>query len=222
MIDDKKTKTFTIPDNKDRENSVLSFLVGVAVGAMVLTMIIFFVVVDSHSNAYAKNIDGVFDKVSDILYVPPVIVEETMTEETGQAPVVEETEPVVQYEDSWEQEVAYIENGYYQEPYYSVDYGYTPYQPQEPDVSNLRYEGVQYDADGIRYTWYSENVLPGGGLDIPGRHVGDGGYITDGNGNLCVASSDYEIGTVLETPYGTAVVYDTGCASGTVDMYTSW
>lgn len=82
--------------------------------------------------------------------------------------------------------------------------------------------GVQYSEDGTRYTWYSENVLPGGGLDIPGRHVGEGGFVMDGNGNLCVASSDHPIGTVLETPYGTAVVYDTGCDSGTVDMYTSW
>ena len=78
-----------------------------------------------------------------------------------------------------------------------------------------------YD-DGTMYTWYSENVLPGGGLDIPGRSVNEDGYVVDGDGNLCVASSDYDKGTVLDTPFGTAVVYDSGCASGTVDVYTSW
>lgn len=83
----------------------------------------------------------------------------------------------------------------------------------------LLFQGEIYDGD-TRYTYYSESVLPGGGLDIPGRHVEDG-YVMDENGNVCVASCDYESGTQLEVPFGngTAVVYDECPESGTVDIY---
>lgn len=89
------------------------------------------------------------------------------------------------------------------------------YSPE--DLYNL---GVIYDS-GYKYTWYSEQVLPGGGLDIPGRWS-DGNFVRDIHGNLCVASSDFTKGTVLNTPWGIAVVYDTGCASGTIDIYVFW
>ena len=83
----------------------------------------------------------------------------------------------------------------------------------------LLFQGEIYDGD-TRYTYYSESVLPGGGLDIPGRHVEDG-YVMDENGNVCVASCDFEPGTQLEVPFGngTAVVYDECEISGTVDIY---
>ena len=92
------------------------------------------------------------------------------------------------------------------------------------DASDFRTAGVVYDG-GTRYTWYSENVLPGGGLDelnANGRTVNEDGYVVDGDGYIAVASSDHEIGTELETPWGMARVYDTGCPSGTVDVYTDW
>lgn len=85
-------------------------------------------------------------------------------------------------------------------------------------------KGVVY-SNGIRYTWYSQKTLPGGGLTAlnnNGRTVNSDGFVTDGDGYLACASSDYSIGTVLETPFGTAKVYDSGCASDTVDMYTDW
>ena len=110
-------------------------------------------------------------------------------------------------------EQAAAERAYYEQQYW--------YAPSDADAGSLRYDGVQTDGEHT-YTWYSQNVLPGGGLDIPGRHVGDGGYIMDGDGNIAVASSDYEYGTVVETPYGTAKVYDSGCASGVIDVYTNW
>lgn len=80
--------------------------------------------------------------------------------------------------------------------------------------------GVVYDG-GWKYTWYSEKVLPGGGLNIPGRWS-DGNFVRDESNYICVASSDLSKGTVLETPWGTAKVYDCGCASGTIDIYVSW
>ena len=82
-----------------------------------------------------------------------------------------------------------------------------------------------YWYNGVKYTWYSQRTLPGGGLTAlnnNGRTVNSDGFVTDGDGYLAVASSDYSIGTILETPFGTAKVYDSGCASGVVDMYTDW
>ena len=35
-------------------------------------------------------------------------------------------------------------------------------------------------------TWYSQKVLPGKGLKIPGRHVDKDGLIRDGNGYIFV------------------------------------
>lgn len=71
------------------------------------------------------------------------------------------------------------------------------------------------------YTWYSQRVLPGGGLEIPGRHVDEDGFVRDEDGNLCIAARDIEKGTEVDTPYGKAIVYDY-CPNGNLDIYTDW
>lgn len=72
---------------------------------------------------------------------------------------------------------------------------------------------------GYRWTYYSQRVLPGGGLRIPGRHV-SGGYVRDKNGYICLSSNDLSKGTVISTPFGSkGKVYDCGVASGTIDVY---
>mgnify|MGYP003302938409 CR=1 FL=1 len=78
--------------------------------------------------------------------------------------------------------------------------------------------------NGHRETYYSEKVLPGNGLQIPGRHVADDGTIRDENGYICVAADPGFLarGTVLITSLGPAKVYDSGCAYGTVDIYVNW
>lgn len=77
--------------------------------------------------------------------------------------------------------------------------------------------------NGWRWTWYSEKVLPGGGLRIPGRHVDENRYVVDENGYICVSSSKLTRGTVIDTPFGRkGKVYDTGCARNTIDVYVSW
>ena len=48
------------------------------------------------------------------------------------------------------------------------------------------------------------------------------GTIRDEDNYICVASSDYPKGTVVETSLGMGKVYDSGCASGTIDIYTDW
>ena len=42
------------------------------------------------------------------------------------------------------------------------------------------------------------------------------------DGDICVASSDHPKGTVVQTSLGAGKVYDTGCPSGTIDIYTDW
>ena len=84
------------------------------------------------------------------------------------------------------------------------------------------YHGV-VNWGGWRWTWYSQNVLPGGALDIPGRHVDENGYICDENEFICLASGSLEKGTIVETPFGKkGKVYDCGCAADTLDVYTNY
>ena len=89
-------------------------------------------------------------------------------------------------------------------------------------ADQLRFLGEIY-AGGWRWTWYSQNVLPGGGLSIPGRHVDENGYICDENDRICLASEDLAYGTVVSTPFGKeGCVYDCGCAYGTLDVYVDF
>lgn len=85
------------------------------------------------------------------------------------------------------------------------------------------FKGVVY-YNGHRETYYSQRVLPGNGLNIPGRHVADDGTIRDGDGYICVAAntSYMKKGTTLMTSLGPAKVYDSGCAYGTIDIYVNW
>ena len=82
--------------------------------------------------------------------------------------------------------------------------------------------GVVY-WNGWKWTWYSQRVLPGGGLRIPGRHVDNNGYVCDGNNYICLASSTLPYGTVINTPFGKqGKIYDTGCATDTIDVYVDF
>ena len=85
------------------------------------------------------------------------------------------------------------------------------------------YVGVVY-YNGHKETYYSQRVLPGDGLDIPGRHVAGDGTIRDGEGYICVAAdpSYLPYGSLVETSLGAGKVYDSGCDYGTIDIYTDW
>lgn len=87
-------------------------------------------------------------------------------------------------------------------------------------LSQMKFRGVVNYA-GYRYTYYSQSVLPGGGLRIPGRHV-EKGCVVDEDGYICVASSTHPKGTIVPTPlveFPKGKVYDSGCAYGTIDLY---
>ena len=115
--------------------------------------------------------------------------------------------------DSLMPEPVYIEESYYTEPVYNYSDG---------NVLNP-YIGVVY-YNGHKETYYSQRVLPGGGLNIPGRYVAEDGTIRDENGYICVAAdtSFLSYGSIVETSLGIGKVYDSGCAYGTVDIYTDW
>ena len=83
--------------------------------------------------------------------------------------------------------------------------------------------GVVY-FNGHRETYYSQRVLPGYGLKIPGRHVASDGTIRDSSNYICVAAhlDEYSRGQVVQTSHQPGKVYDTGCAKGTIDLYTDW
>ena len=78
--------------------------------------------------------------------------------------------------------------------------------------------------NGHKETYYSQNVLPGTSLRIPGRHVADDGTVRDGDGYICVAADSGYLsrGSVVVTSLGPGKVYDTGCAYGVIDIYTNW
>ena len=133
-------------------------------------------------------------------FVAETIVNEPVNEE----PVIEEPA----YE-----EPAPEENNDYVAQDASADY-YTS--------GDLRFLGEIYSG-GWRWTWYSQNVLPGGGLNIPGRYVDENGYVCDENGRICLASEDLPYGTVVATPFGKeGCVYDCGCDYGTLDVYVDF
>ena len=170
--------------------------------------------------------------VSDAIYVPEEVEDD------------EVEEVIAEVEDEAEWESDYVDYDYDDSAdavYYDYDYGYdddadlVPYDGSGyynanldeawMSGSDLMFYGRPKDGgSGYTYTYYSENVLPGGGLDIPGRHVGDEGYVCDGDGNICIASDDLPYGTVVDVPFGngTAVVYDCGSGHGNLDVYVSW
>lgn len=123
----------------------------------------------------------------------------------------------------------------------NIDDNSVEYDDSDYSVSNVNQEDNDCCADaevspddfcilGIitwgdyRYTWYSENVLPGGGLDIVGRHSDDNGYICDSEGYICLASDSLAKGTIVDTPFGKqGKVYDCGCGSDDIlDVYVNW
>lgn len=94
------------------------------------------------------------------------------------------------------------------------------YEATSLTPSEFRKIGKVYGESYI-FTWYSERVLPGGRLNIPGRHS-DGNFVRDEDEYIVLASRDLPKGTVVETPVGTGKVYDECRSHGVIDIYTSW
>ncbi len=106
---------------------------------------------------------------------------------------------------------------------FNSDYDADSYVDDIIAASDFYFDGVEFWGD-YRWTYYSEQVLPGGGLDIPGRHTDENGYVCDAYDNICLASDFLEKGTVVATPFGkNGRVYDCGCGDNiTLDVYVNW
>ena len=110
------------------------------------------------------------------------------------------------------------------------------YTYQNQNVDNSYYSGSgsssgNYSGDGFksqgvvnwngtRYTWYSSNSLYH--YRTPEWTVNSDGFYTNSDGYLICASDDYAQGTIVDTPWGEAIVEDCGAGSGTLDMYTKF
>lgn len=156
--------------------------------------------------------------------------------------------PYVERLDEPEQSLDYIEQEYFYEVVEEPSYQEEVYYEPEPEYESswdipedtVEYTGAVYEDgvyiegvltksggvnyyNGIRETWYSQKVLPGGGLDIPGRCVGANELIYDGDGYIVVAADDLPYGTVVETSLGMGRVYDCGVGSdNAIDIYCNW
>ena len=92
-------------------------------------------------------------------------------------------------------------------------------QSYSGNSGNFKSQGVIYQ-NGIRYTYYSSNVLYH--YRTPEWTAGSDGIYRDSAGYIVVASSDHSQGSVVSTPFGAGKVYDSGCASGTIDIYVNF
>lgn len=108
------------------------------------------------------------------------------------------------------------EQAAYQEPVYYEQESY--YAPSNGG-GLTRSGGVNY-YNGNRETWYSSNTLYH--YRTGEWTVGADGVYRDADGYVVAASSDYGQGSTIDTSFGAGKVYDSGCASGTVDIYTKW
>lgn len=128
----------------------------------------------------------------------------------------------------WDLEAQPVDNDYVEENWYS-DYGVADGGIYDGDwASNLKFSGGG-EYGGHSFGWYSQNVMPGGGLyelNNNGRHVDDRDFVCDGDGYIAVAMDGVERGTVVETPWGDAKVYDSVSDSdeytGFVDVYVNY
>lgn len=131
-----------------------------------------------------------------------------ITTEKPTEPLTRYIEEEVYIDDEEEEEEEYVEPNYSSDVYYSA--------------SEFQFQGVIW-YNGLKWTYYSDSVLPGEGLFIPGRHYDSAGYICDSNDYIVLASCDYAKGTVLNTPLGKqGKIYDYCPTSGIIDVYVGW
>lgn len=222
----------TLGEKWHEESQALGAIEGVIAGLAVALAFIFFVTAGSCSHS-----EHVASAAS--------VNEETQLE-ASDIPIPEHAvEPPnmgIRVNEGWEkafepepEEPAYEEAYYYDETAY---YGYSGNDYGNP----FRSDGVAQDGYGRNYTWYSQNVLSGGGLTAlnnNGRHVDEStGYVVDGDGYIAIAVPSSEIrsesnpngylaadensgGDIIDTPWGQARIYDVN-EGDAWDVYTDF
>lgn len=75
-----------------------------------------------------------------------------------------------------------------------------------------------------KYTYYTERILPGHGMKIPGRHHDKYGFVCDKDDYIVVGSNTANRGKIIATPFGKfGKVYDAGYVGTYLfDCYTNW
>lgn len=171
--------------------------IALGVICVVVLIVIGLVVLVSTTQPKEVRVESVHD-ISEM----PVVVE----------PIAEELPAVAE---------ANVEQVQEPEPEAVVEQTYSEPTPQQTYIGNgFESDGVWQD-ENYRYTWYSSNVLYH--YRTPEWTAGSDGIYRDSDGYVVVASSDLPQGTVVEgTPFGACKVYDSGCASGTLDVYTNF
>lgn len=78
--------------------------------------------------------------------------------------------------------------------------------------------------NGWNWTYYLLSMFPGStSTPVQGKHVNEDQFVCDGDGYVILASVDLPPYTVVKTPFGyMGKVYDTGCPSGVLDVYTDF
>lgn len=194
-------------DMNGRRLAIVLSIVSIIFAAVALTVSVYNVM---HTKAVADvetdtvDMRKVATDISDEVYVGPT-AEEVPAEPATEEEAAPEPAP---------EEETYIPEEEYVEPASVSQYD-----------GGFRSAGVVYGENGYSYTWYSQNVLPGGGLtelNNNGRHVDERGFVCDGDGYIAVASDDHAMGTIVETPFGDGRVYDSGSGSGNIDIYTDY
>lgn len=117
-----------------------------------------------------------------------------------------------------ELEEAVVEDEYYEE--YYGEYYEEPTGGYSGSGDGFKQQGVRSGVDSDTETWYSSNQAYH--YRTAEWSVDDEGYYRDSDGYYVVASDDYEQGSVVNTSKGEAKVYDSGTASGNIDMYVAW
>lgn len=130
-------------------------------------------------------------------------------------PEIDETENLVDVLEEEPQESEEPDYNTYTDDNYT--YGISPEEFQDMGV-------VEYN--GYYYTYYSELVMPGENLYIPGRWTDSDGFVRDENGYLCLAANTPETMdrfSYVDTPWGTGVIYDYGTGNDIyIDVYVGW
>ena len=135
-------------------------------------------------------------EVNDTPYIEEEIIEEEIIEETVEEPYYNEV----------------VEDPNYEREYIQKSW-------EENGDGLTASKGVNYH-NGRRETFYSSNVLYH--YRTPEWTVDEYGVYRDSDGYVVVAASDLDQGSEVDTSFGTGKVYDSGCASGTTDIYTNW
>ena len=106
-----------------------------------------------------------------------------------------------------------------------TDYLHKQNSPKKHRGRKLRRAGV-IRWRGCKFTWYSQRILPGRGLKIPGRHVDKQGFVCDKDDYIVIAStrSMRKKRTIVPTPFGKyGKCYDCGAGSSKWrDVYVAW